>query len=142
MEPLTLVVAPTNLTRQPSEVTTIGDEQTPLCPTEKSAESILHDEIEGLQQDHLDIFAYIERGDDLFKRAPAEWEVYVAQSFVAGLADEEHRDLVAGILEKDGFTWERAREVVRCMAFRGRRRRERRFIVPLEELEGYVDVTP
>lgn len=58
---------------------------------------------------------YIQCAEDILKRAPAQWERYIVESFVEGIANEEHRELVANALNEEGYTWERVSVAVQTI---------------------------
>jgi len=97
-----------------SQRTTAGDQE--ACSWSKgSKQDFLFDEIDALQQGEHTLVEYIQCAEDILKRAPAQWERYIVESFVEGIANEEHRELVANALNEEGYTWERVSVAVQTI---------------------------
>lgn len=109
---------------------------------EESEEDLLFAEIEALQQGSRELVEYLESTERVLVQAPAGWERYVAEIFVAGIADEELRAQVESDLNREGWAWQRVRETVSRTADRGKRKRKRRYIVRPEDMAEYMKVTP
>ena len=120
----------------------MGDEETQSSGVKMREENVLFNEIDALQQDDRGLVEYVEFAKEILKRAPEVWERYIVESFVEGIADEEQQELVANILDKDGYTWARANQAVREIEDRNKRKSKKRYIVRPEELEEYMNVTP
>jgi len=58
---------------------------------------------------------YVKCVEDILERAPSPWERYIVESFVEGIANEEHRELVANTLTAEGYTWKRASAAVQTI---------------------------
>jgi len=123
-----------------SQVTTVADEME-LEP-KVSEEDVLFAEIDALEQGRRELLEYLGSAEGVFMRAPAQWERYIAEAFVAGIANEGVRALVEGDLDREGWTWQRASETVRRIVDQGERKRRKRYIVPPGEMEGYMNITP
>lgn len=107
-----------------SQSTSLGGENTGFR-RKTSKENALYDEIDALKQDGRTLIDYVKRAQDILERAPAQWERYIIESFVEGIADEEQRELVANTMNEEGYTWKRAIAAVRAIEDhpRGRGRR-------------------
>ncbi|KAI9878254.1 MAG: hypothetical protein M1830_001433 [Pleopsidium flavum] len=130
------------VSRRPSRATTVVEEME--SERVDSEEDVLFAEIDALEQGPRALSEYLESGEDVFLRAPARWERYVAEAFVAGIAKEGVRAVVEGGLDREGWTWARVSENVKRIADQGKRKRKRRkrYIVPPEEMEEYMNLTP
>ena len=119
----------------------MDDEET-ASGRKMSKEDAILSEVDAMKQGERTMAEYVRCAEDVLQRAPAQWERYIVESFVEGIADDDQRELVANSLNEGGYAWKRVSEAVQALEERRKRKRRKRYIVRPEEMEAYMGVTP